>query len=198
MVEYFGGGASRGSNEWINKCDAIVVLGTPRVSPSDVRGHLIAIGSLAARLSEDQADWTLDYWSGVTESGRRVTVRTPHYRNHDWHRAYCALVLSELRQAIGRARSVLSEGMPAYVVTTENVGETLSDLPCAPLTDAQYEVLGCLYSRRGRRIVGKAPEIAKKLCVSPTRVRILLSELAETGRTRKVGDRSGWLAATRE
>ena len=51
-----------------------------------------------------QAGWDKDWWSGVTESGQRVTVRTSHYANHDWHRAYLNIVRGSLVQAVGRGR----------------------------------------------------------------------------------------------
>ena len=40
MMEYFYGDQARGSNDWLLKCDALIVLGTPRVPPRAVRDHL--------------------------------------------------------------------------------------------------------------------------------------------------------------
>jgi hypothetical protein len=68
MWEYFFGGQSRGSNDWLDACDVLIVLGTPRVPPGAIRSHLLRIGNLrAAQLSESEAGWQADWWSGVTE-----------------------------------------------------------------------------------------------------------------------------------
>jgi hypothetical protein len=143
MVEHFRGGQSRGSNDWIKKCDALVVMGTPRVPPSAVRKHLIRLGksSVAARTLDKKADWGTDYWSGVTTSGRRVTIRSRGYRDHDYHAAHRHFVASELLQCIGRARSVCKHGIPVFVLTTESLGVPVSDFPFAPLTDSEWEIL---------------------------------------------------------
>jgi hypothetical protein len=205
MVGYFGGPLSRGTNRWVGASDALVVLGTPRVPPHAVREHLVKVGKVAAaRLPAGEAGWGPDYWSGVTESGRRVTVRTPHYADHDWHAAYCSLVRAELLQAVGRARGVLPEGMPVYLVTRENLapsddgrdGFPIADRQFAPLTDRQADALAVLY-RDGRRVVGKAPAVARALGVTRQQAHGLLAELKAAGRVRKVGDRGGWVATAR-
>jgi hypothetical protein len=43
-VSYFGSGEDRGSNQWIAECDALIVLGTPRVGAEAIRCHLYRIG----------------------------------------------------------------------------------------------------------------------------------------------------------
>lgn len=193
MLSYFHGGRARGSNEWTKKCDVLIVLGTPRVPPHAIRKCLIVLGNKgAARLDEDQARWKLDYWSGVTESGKRKTVRTSHYRDHDWHDAYRAIVVSELKQALGRARGILPEGIPAFVVTREETGETIADRSIPPLTRRQADVLGQMYSCRGIPRVCTGPEIADRLGLSRQRVWDLLTELVEAGRVRQYGKK--WVA----
>jgi hypothetical protein len=201
MVEYFGGGYSRGSNAWITACDALVILGTPRVGADAVQLHLFRLGKVrAARRSREEIAWGPDDWSGLTESGRRVTVRTPHYADHDWHAAYCSLVRSELVQAVGRGRGILPEGVPVLVVSTENLappdredgrnGLPLADWKFAPLTHAQARVLACLASPRPTttRAVARGAEVSRP------RAYELLAELVRAGRVRKVGERGGWQA----
>ena len=48
MVRYFGSGDERASNEWHHECDAIVVLGTPRVPTEALATILIQGGDMAA------------------------------------------------------------------------------------------------------------------------------------------------------
>ncbi|MBN9518405.1 DUF3854 domain-containing protein [bacterium] len=205
-VGYFGGGQSRGSNRWVGECDALVVFGTPRVGTEAVRRHLLQLGDVRAALRDDVA-WERDYWSGVTVSGRRVTVRTRHYRDRAWHAAYGSLVWGELAQAVGRGRGILPEGIPVYVVTRENLappghedgrgGYPIADHLFAPLTGPQARVLGALAGGRNRYGWLASPRcharvIARALQVSPQRAGELLRELAAAGRVVKHGERRGW------
>lgn len=139
-VEHFRGGDSRGSNEWLEDCDCLIVLGTPRVPPAAVRDRLTRLGMLkaAARL-EDTTEWTRDYWSGFTADGRRRTVRTLAYRDHDWHRSYRAIVAAELTQAAGRGRACNDDGIPVVVVSTESLGYPL--IENQPLSDSENSVI---------------------------------------------------------
>ena len=203
MVHYFGGGLSRGSNLWIKTCDALIVLGTPRIHPSDIRLHLFRLGKVkAAARTKEEAGWGWDCWSGVTESGQRRTVKCWHYADHDWHAAYCSLVRSELIQAIGRGRGILPQGIPVYVVTTENLAPPHDDdgrngFPLAeegrfsPLTDSMAKVLDAMKGA-GQRIVTTA-KVAKSLGRSVRLVLGLLTELQSAGRVKRVGQRGGWL-----
>jgi hypothetical protein len=83
-------------------------------------------------------------------------------------------VVAELWQAMGRARSILPEGIPCYVVTTEclvedpfdNNGSRFSrivDRPLEPLTDGQVEILSALRDERGYRMCRTAAEIVQAL-----------------------------------
>jgi hypothetical protein len=207
QVSYFGGGMDRGSNAWIGDgaCDALIILGTPRVGGDAVRLHLRRLGKRrAANRSLAEIGWEADWWSGVTAAGRRVTVRCWHYVDHDWHAAYCSLVRSELVQAAGRGRGILPEGIPVFVVSTENLApledgiDARNGFPLAepgtygPLTEAQGRVLATLYDGRGEPVVRKLGEIARALGISTVRVHKLLSELRTAERVEHVGRRGGW------
>lgn len=197
MLEYFGGGQSRGSNEWIEKCDVLVVLGTPRIPPQGIQNRLIQLGmGVSAKISDDEAGWCKDYWSGKLATGQRKTVKTLHYKNHDWHSAYCDMVVAELKQAIGRARPILVKGIPVYLVTTEELGEVIAgDTEFLPLTKPQTRILASFGNRRGVR---KMPsEISKELKVTPKQVRVTLSQLEKAGRVQRIGQRGGWLIPVR-
>ena len=195
MMWHFRGGQSRGSNEWIASCDALIVLGTPRVPPSAIRSHLVRLGKLqAARMGTLEAGWSRDYWSGMDESGNRKTVPTLHYTDHDWHAAYCSLVVSELKQALGRARSILKkEGIPAYLVTKEDLGEALVAHQFVRLTDVQSKVLCAMYNGKGRPF-RTAPTIATLLGISRPWAYKMLCQLREAGKVRMYGKR--WLASS--
>jgi hypothetical protein len=143
-----------------------------------------------------------DYWSGVTESGKRQTVKCPHYTDHDWHRAYLSLVRGQLVQAIGRGRGILPEGIPVYVVTRENLAPPADDIdarngfPLAdegrlgPLTEAEANVLAAMHDLR--RPIVRTEEIASAMGVSTRRVRLLLSQLESSGRVIRRGTKGGW------
>ena len=193
MLEHFGGGRSRGSNAWTASCDALIILGTPRVSPSAIREELIRLGCVtAAGITEEQAGWGHDYWSGITESGRRTTVRTLHYMDHDWHGAYVGLVVAELKQVIGRGRTILEQGIPTYLVTTEELGATLVDGLFAPLTAVQIAVLSALYDDRGNPRVQSSSQVARAVGCSRQHAYTVLTHLESARRVERVGIRGGW------
>jgi hypothetical protein len=141
-VSHFGGGEARGSNAWGSGIsdaddrpdysgpggyDALLVFGTPRVDVPSLRGRLMLVGKeYVAAAQPEHYRWHKDWWLGRTESGRLREVATVHYGHHDWHSAHWSLVVAQLKQAVGRARAILPTGIPAYVVTTENL---------APLAD---------------------------------------------------------------
>jgi hypothetical protein len=201
-VHYFGGGHSRGSNRWIQECDALIVLGTPRIGAETVRIHLYRIGKVRAfERTREQAAWGWDWWSGITETGRRRTVKCRHYADHDWHAAYCSLVRGELLQAIGRGRGILPEGIPVYVVTNENLAPIHDDdgrngFPLAdegrfaPLTGPQAAVLTIMRERS--QLIFKTKAIAEALGKSPIRATKLLVQLEKARRVIRIGQRGGW------
>lgn len=128
-VEHFRSGESRGSNGWLEDCDCLIVLGTPRVPPAAIKARLIKLGMpAAAARSVKWVSWGRDYWSGLTTDGRRVTVRSRAYRDHDWHRAHEAIVRAELIQSAGRGRSITESGIPTLIVSTENLGLPVLDM----------------------------------------------------------------------
>jgi hypothetical protein len=160
---YFYGGLTRGTNVWPKECDCLIVLGAPRVHPSAVRQRLPQLSYFRAfSLTEEAAGWGPDYWSGVTQSGKRLTVPTLHYADHDWHEAHWSIVCAEMLQAVGRGRGILPGGIPVYVVSNENLappydddglnGLILADWPFDPLTEPQLR-LAALSTGNGRHLV---------------------------------------------
>lgn len=141
-VEHFRAGAVRGSNQWLNECDMLCILGTPRVSPAVVKQRLLQAGRTAAAARD--GEWEADWWSGLTVSGKRRTVRTLAYRDHEWHAAHQAIVAAELAQAVGRGRSICEHGIPVIVMSTENLGLTLVDEDPEPINEGAKQVLETL------------------------------------------------------
>jgi hypothetical protein len=203
LVGYYGDGLSRGSNEWIEKCDVLILLGPPRPGNPSIRQHLIRLGKIrAANLTDKQADWHESTWSGTTESGEKVEIQTPRYRNEDWHRAYCAITKTQLKQAIGRGRGILPEGIPVYVVTTEDIGSIgvgtqnedqtgrvpIADAGFPPLKREHAEVLAVLAGTTPLEPM-KTAEVAARLGLPDTdsgrrTARDYLEILREQGRVR--------------
>jgi hypothetical protein len=197
-VSYFGA-QSRGSNEWIGCCDALLIIGTPRVPPSSIRRHLLLLGKReASRLTAAEADWHDEPWTGRTESGAETVVDTRRYRNPDWHAAYLSLVRSELKQAIGRGRSLLPNGIPVFAVTTECLGDIpIADHPYARLTQRQAGVLNVLMGTDGlsKERTLKTETIGQRIGVKKDRAYKILAQLEQDGRVKRRGDRGGWFLA---
>ena len=88
--------------------------------PSAVKNRLIQLGMIeAACRTADWTEWGKDYWSGITTSGRRLTLQGTGYRDRDWQAAYRAIVASELKQSIGRGRGICENGIPVIVLSSE-------------------------------------------------------------------------------
>jgi hypothetical protein len=196
-VSYYGN-ESRGSNDWYATCDALIIVGTPRVPPSSIRRHLLLLGKRkASRLTAAEACWHPDRWVGRTEKGTAVNVVTGHYRDPDWHAAYLSLVRGELRQAIGRGRSLLPNGIPVYAVTTENLGDIcpVADHPYARLTQNQATLLAFLNRCSTKEQPVMTSNVARFLKVSLRRSNEVLNKLLEDGRVKRRGAKGGWYPA---
>jgi len=142
-VEHFHGGEDRASNEWLH-CDLLLVLGTPRVPPATVRTHLIRLGRIDA--ANRDGSWQRDYWSGITLSGHRKTVRSLAYCDWEWYQAHRSIVAAELIQAIGRGRGVSERGLPVLVASTEPLDVPLLDLDedDVPLDGSDVRILDAI------------------------------------------------------
>jgi hypothetical protein len=184
------------------------VFGTLRPGWGAVRQHLLRLGKFRAALLRPEvvegkrvyAGWGWDWWSGVTESGQRTTVRTWHYADPDAHHAYCSIAWAEMWQAVGRARAILPDGIPVYVYSTENLAppsdgcDGYHGLPLldaarfAPLTDGERRVLVALGTVR------RTPtELAAALGISRKTVHKHLAALKAAGRARPVGGKWGYI-----
>lgn len=210
-IAYFRGGESCGSNKWLDECDLIVVFGTPRVPPTVIKSRLIQTGRSAAAARD--GEWGLDYWSGITTRGKRQTIRTLAYRDHDWHSAHQAIVGSELLQAVGRGRGICPNGLPVLVLSNEPLGLPLAEIDIEPLGETAVRVLkevarlsainpkgesnGELSATIPKYIYLESVAVSTSSLVAslglPERtVRWHLSELRRRNLVEQVGQRRGW------
>jgi hypothetical protein len=221
-IEHFRGGEGRASNSWTSgeeKCDLLVVAGTPRVPPAAIKYRLLQRDKAeAAARSPEWVSWEKDWWSGRTVSGSRRTVQTLAYRDRDWHAAYAQIVRSELRQCVGRARSIRLGGIPAVVITTDELGfrlidedvyvvrdaeqrlleaiAKLSDLvPTAQMTDAHRTYLLNSINLATRSV--SSVQIAGHLGLSDRVVRRALVKLEKAHLVNRLGERGGWYLTER-
>ena len=144
-AEHFRGGESRGSNAWLDLCDLLVVLGTPRVPPPAIRSYLIRIGRVDAAAKQTGKGKEIIFgkatWTGVTEAGDPHTVETLAYDDPAWRQAHQSLVIAELRQAIGRGREFSDSGINVVVATNENLGLPLLEVDALKVAESEAETL---------------------------------------------------------
>jgi len=213
--EYFRSGNARGSNEFLETCDAIFCIGTPRIRTSVIKKRLIQIGKSAASIRDGQ--WGPAYWSGLTPTGRRQTIRGLGYADWDWNSAHKEIVAAEILQSAGRGRAILENGLPVFLVTNEEIGIQISDLQLQPLTETDVRALKAIASLRTpfpkrpgdvsqghhflKNIIGdavlstpkpKASEIATQIGISESGVKKIFKKLHDAKLLEHVGKRGGW------
>ena len=142
---YFGEGLDRASNAWL-ECDVIVVLGTPRVSPSVVRSELLRVGNVDAANRDGR--WGERLWEGLTTDRSIVRVTGRGYQDDEWNAACKGLVRAALVQAAGRGRGILIDGIPVVVLSTENTGLPLASLEQIAELKSQLKAVGRSHSAR--------------------------------------------------
>lgn len=188
-VSHFHAVDTRGSNVWIEQCDAIAVIGTPRVPADEINRrlaqlnmlHAIGTGGHWSSIGKNDDGSYGIHWSGVTESGKRRTVRHPGYQDRRWAEAFDSVVLAELEQCIGRGRTKMGNGIPVVVMTTLPVpGSVLSDDDAWLLDGPDFDILDQL---------AEGPKRAKELEIGLSRqsVTIRVKKLLEQGLISKSG-----------
>lgn len=203
MISYFGSGLDRSSNAWIRECDAIAVLGTPRVNPSATRDWLIQVGEIEA--AERNPEWVPFIWEGRTATGaiRRVTS-AGYMHDADWRKAHAALVGSTIIQAAGRGRGVLENGVPVWLLSTEKAGFTLAEDDGITLNDTESTILDAvdeltaispILNNIGHSAVS-TNAIADRQSLSQRQCRDVLARLSDLKLIERIGARSGWRSIT--
>lgn len=212
---HFFGTQTRGSNSWLETCDAIFVVGTPRPKQSVVKSRMLRRPDFQEAANRD-GGWGPIEWTGNDTTGDERTVKGLGYRDPAWAEAHRLIVHAELRQAVGRGRSILETGMPVVVVTTENLGLALVDVEVKPFLESEAEVATTMrkLSEQFATEKVKAPEgqvsgtnhyniivgacsvssadIAHAIGKGDRYVRNVLSKLESSGYVERIGQRSGW------
>ena len=132
---YYWQGPERASNDWHKECDVLIVLGTSRPPTSTVRQHLLLTGNEEAA-SNGSPVWGEIQWESQTTEGVACMSKGYGYHDPDWRAAHQAICRTQLLQSIGRARSLLEEGIPCILVADEPVGADIDTRPIYRLSQA--------------------------------------------------------------
>jgi hypothetical protein len=197
-IEHFGSGLDRSTNSWHRECDFLLVVGTPRVPPTAVQSRLVRIGQTEAAAAE--SGWGPFRWQGRTEAGENVIVESRAYSNPAWQAAHRSIVRSALVQAAGRARPYCEDGIEAVIVSTEEIGQTLSDSTFEPLGRTEAAVLQRIEnlmaeSPKKTLLEFSASKIGEGLDVKGRTVREALQRLDDRGTIQKRGINKGTMWA---
>lgn len=201
-TSYFGSGADRASNDWHERCDVVIVAGTPRVPTNAVRRRLIQFGDIAS--AAENGGWGACHWKGMTESRREVLVEGRGYRHPAWERAHRGLVRAAIVQAAGRGRSLLETGCDVIVISTEECGLPLVNSTDVALSETEASTLAILSAYRHESLnsiqgsCADAPTpsttaIANRLGMKERGTRKVLAGLESRGLVRRLGERGGWM-----
>lgn len=120
-------------------------------------------------------------------------------------------------QSVGRGRSILENGIPTIVVTTENLGLKILDIELCPLTNSQIEIISAMELLSGESpkgieavqeaglsgesakgiYLGLSPLSSNQIAESAKKdlrwVIRILNGLSDRGFVDKVGERGGWI-----
>lgn len=205
-TSYFGSGSDRASNDWHQKCDLVIVAGTPRIPTNAVRQRLIQFGDVTSAAEDGR--WGSCYWKGTTEAGKEVFVEGRGYNHPAWERAHRGLVRAAIIQAAGRGRSALETGCDVIVISTEECGLPLVNSTDFDLSENEVDAISVLASYRNESLnsikgfCSYAPalttaEIADRLGMTERGTRNILSRLESRGLVQRLGERGGWLPGSK-
>ena len=204
---FYGSGADRGSNIVHNVAQMLIVIGTVRPRPADVRRRLIQWGlPVAAGLAAPQ-------WGTVSRSevgkkmppggAERLDWSGRGYAEHDWQMAAESITLAATRQAVGRARGICADGIPVVVVSTEQLGLPVHPGTALPrIGSNQVAVLNAMNKVELPKpprlpIVGKYPDtIANSIIRESDRILPTPTALPEIAKTLNANPRTvrRWVA----
>lgn len=106
---YFGSGEDKSNNKWHQKCDLLIVLGTPRRKAGDLQLQLAGRGT-----PTQDGDW-----GPVRHETPDGVFEYNVYRDPHWREIYDQTVRADLVQAIGRGRTYTSVAIPVVVFTNQ-------------------------------------------------------------------------------
>lgn len=176
---YFWQGPDRASNDWHQVCDVVLVLGVPRPNPMAIRERLLMLGLDDAATMPDPV-WGDIHWQATTTEGGTVTVPGRGYHHQDWRRAHRSICQAQLLQAMGRARSIMPDGVPCLVVADEPTGAAVDTRPIQTLPAAIQRVITLLTRLGERQLSPIGPTSSEKLSFAPVRFGDLLNAYGGT------------------
>jgi hypothetical protein len=145
MATHYGAGPDRASNTWHRDVDLLLVVGTPRPNPGSVRRRLAVQGDHEAAGKADGA-WCRHTWTATTVTGEAATLYAKGYADPVWRQSHQGIVRATLRQAIGRARAGLPEGIPCIVVSDEPLGLPVDLRPIVARPGAHQAILDVMHA----------------------------------------------------
>ena len=199
---YFGSGSDRASNDWHERCDLIIVAGTPRVPGETVQRRLIQFGDFAS--AGEDGRWGDVRWRGRTETGEEVIVEGRGYDHSAWERAHRSIVRAAIVQATGRGRTLLDAGCDVVIVSTEQCGFPVMSNADIELSETETKALAVIADLTAvvpyRTNKEQPPlahtvathDIAQRLGLSDRQTRDVLTRLESRRLVIRIGDRGGW------
>jgi hypothetical protein len=170
---YFWQGPDRASNDWHQVCDVVLVMGVPRPNPMAIRERLLMLGLDDAATMPDPV-WGDIHWQADTTEGGTVTVPGRGYHHPEWRRAHRSICQAQLLQAMGRARSIIPEGVPCLVVADEPTGAAVDTRPIQTLPNAVQRVVDLIGRLGERQLSAIRDTSSEKLSFGPVRFQDLL------------------------
>ena len=173
---YFGSGDDRASNAWLEEnLDLLLVIGTPRIAPADLRTRMIqlGLGSVPA------ARWVNRYWRGRTEHGEPIEVVTRQYDHPLWQEVYEYDLRATLFQALGRARTILPNGMDALIISCEPLGLPLANQTVPQVSGSLEKALDIIVKQPSLEVINLPQLLMQLLGVKVRRARGIIAELID-------------------
>ena len=177
---YFGQGLDRASNQWL-ECDLLLVLGTPRLPEHALRDKLIQQGLYPdAAVKPTWSEFTFD---ALDSTGGLVTIGSKAHQEAAWHDEGLHQTTSALLQAIGRGRSILSEGIPVIVFSNTRLQQFTyhDEHPVDLVTAVIVEVIEAVVRISGKSGVARSSEVAAELGKQRSNVSAALKSACELG-----------------
>ena len=206
---YFGSGSDRASNDWHERCDLILVAGTPRVPGEAVQQRLIQFGDFTS--AGEDGRWGDVRWRGRTETGEELIVEGRGYDHPAWDRAHRSLVRAAIIQAAGRGRTLLETGCDVVIISTEECGFPVVNNTDIELSETETKVLAVItklsehvpyISIKGHVRLATldmptvlTSEISHQIQQTMRGTQKILIRLESRHLIRRISERGGWLLA---
>jgi hypothetical protein len=126
----------------------ILVLGTPRVSPDTIRDGLLQTGKV--KESQINGGFSNIIWQGKDINGNMINVSGSGYSHPCWQEMQNHYVRETLVQSVGRGRGVTDSGIQVVVVSNEDCGIDLANMPLITINDSEDETFHRILNHLGQ------------------------------------------------